>query len=90
VAKIKNKHWDKRGGGGTGGSGKTPIVGAVSRKGNVIARVSADLKASTLQAFVPKPSRIRSARFVPINGPAIDNSAKNSRMASSTIRQVST
>jgi IS1 family transposase/transposase-like protein len=52
--KEKNKHWDKRGPGGTGGigSGKTPIVGAVSRKGNVIARVIADLKASTLQAFV--------------------------------------
>jgi hypothetical protein len=38
--KDKNKHWDKRGGGGGGiGSGKTPVVGAVSRKGNVIARV---------------------------------------------------
>jgi transposase-like protein len=39
---AKNKHKDKRGkGGGTGGigSGKTPIVGAVKRKGNVIARV---------------------------------------------------
>jgi transposase-like protein len=38
---AKNRHWDKRGGGGgTGGigSGKTPIVGAVSRKGNVVAR----------------------------------------------------
>ena len=36
---AKNRHWDKRGGGGgTGGigSGKTPIVGAVSRKGNVL------------------------------------------------------
>ena len=37
---AKNRHWDKRGGGGgTGGigSGKTPIVGAVSRKGNAVA-----------------------------------------------------
>jgi transposase-like protein len=52
---AKNKHWDKRGkGGGTGGigSGKTPIVGAVSRKGNVIARVIENLKSSTLQEFV--------------------------------------
>ena len=52
---AKNKHKDKRGGGqGTGGigSGKTPIVGAVSRKGNVIARVVSDLKASTLESFV--------------------------------------
>jgi IS1 family transposase len=41
-------------GGGTGGigSGKTPIVGAVSRKGNVIARVIENLKSSTLEAFV--------------------------------------
>ena len=33
--KAKNRHWDKRGGGGRGGmgSGKTPIVGAVERKG---------------------------------------------------------
>ena len=52
---AKNKHKDKRGGGeGTGsiGSGKTAIVGAVSRKGNVIARVINNLKASTLEAFV--------------------------------------
>jgi hypothetical protein len=38
---AKNKHKDKRGkGGGTGGVGlgKTPIIGAVKRKGNVIAR----------------------------------------------------
>jgi transposase-like protein len=46
---AKNKHKDKRGGGeGTGGigSGKTAVVGAVSRKGNVIARVIDNLKAS--------------------------------------------
>jgi IS1 family transposase len=49
-----NRHWDKRGGGGTGGigSGKTPIIGAVSRKGNVVARVVANVKAKTLEAFV--------------------------------------
>jgi IS1 family transposase len=52
---AKNKHWDKRGGGGgTGGigSGKTPVVGAVSRKGNVVARVVANVQAATLEAFV--------------------------------------
>jgi len=51
---AKNRHWDKRGGGGTGGidSGKTPIVGAVSRKGNVVARVVANIQAATLTAFV--------------------------------------
>jgi transposase-like protein len=52
---AKNKHIDKRGkGGGTGGigSGKTAIVGAVKRKGNVIARVVNNLRADTLTAFV--------------------------------------
>ena len=39
--KAKNRHKDKRGGPGRGGmgSGKTPVVGAVERKGNVVARV---------------------------------------------------
>jgi ISXO2-like transposase domain/Transposase zinc-ribbon domain len=53
--KAKNKHWDKRGGGGgTGGigSGKAAVVGAVSRKGNVVARVVADVRGSTLTHFV--------------------------------------
>jgi len=53
--KAKNRHWDKRGGGGgTGGigSGKTAIVGAVSRKGNVVARVVENVRADTLTAFV--------------------------------------
>ena len=52
---AKNRHWDKRGGGdGTGGigSGKTPIVGAVQRKGNVVARVIDNVRASTLEAFI--------------------------------------
>jgi IS1 family transposase/transposase-like protein len=52
--KNKNRHWDKRGDGGTGGvgSGKTPIVGAISRKGNVVARVVANVNSATLTAFV--------------------------------------
>jgi transposase-like protein len=53
--KAKNRHKDKRGGGGgTGGmgSGKTPIAGAVSRKGNVVARVIENVQASTLAGFV--------------------------------------
>jgi|GEM_PF-3599495 hypothetical protein len=52
---AKNRHWDKRGGGGgTGGvgSGKTPIVGAVSRKGNAVCRVIENVRASTLIGFV--------------------------------------
>src|SRR3954471_18437126 len=51
--KAKNRHWDKRGGGGaTGGSGKAIVAGAVSRKGNVVARVIHDTRIATLEAFV--------------------------------------
>ncbi|MGQ0742670.1 MAG: IS1595 family transposase [Alphaproteobacteria bacterium] len=52
---AKNKHKDKRGDGdGTGGvgSGKSIIVGAVRRKGNVVARVIQDVRAATLEEFV--------------------------------------
>ena len=52
--KNKNRHWDKRGpgtGGGTG-SGKTPVIGAVSRKGNIVARVIASTDTKTYDAFV--------------------------------------
>jgi transposase-like protein len=52
---AKNRHKDKRGGGGgTGGvgSGKIPVVGAVKRKGNVIARVVENVRADTLCEFV--------------------------------------
>jgi hypothetical protein len=51
--KAHNKHWDKRDGrpGGTA-SGKAIVVGAVKRKGNVIARVIANVSAVTLDAFV--------------------------------------
>jgi transposase-like protein len=51
---AKNRHKDKRGGGegGTGGSGKTIVAGAVSRKGNVVARVIDNVRASTLTEFI--------------------------------------
>ncbi len=51
---AKNRHKDKRGGGegGTGGAGKAIVVGAVKRKGNVIARVIANVRAETLTSFV--------------------------------------
>ena len=62
--KIKNKHKDKRGGpGGTGSGGsqgrsdggnKTIVAGAVSRKGNVVARVVDNVSRTTLTAFVRK------------------------------------
>ena len=51
--KAKNRHWNKRNIGlGTGGAGKEIVAGAVSRKGNVVARVIENTRASTLHAFV--------------------------------------
>jgi len=52
---AKNRHvGDRFKGGGTGGigSGKTPIVGAISRKGKVVARVVESVDGATLKAFV--------------------------------------
>ncbi len=47
------RHWDKKSG-GTGGlaTGKTPVIGAVQRKGNVIARVLTNVTARTAELFV--------------------------------------
>jgi transposase-like protein len=51
--KAKNRHWDKRDGKpGPTASHKTIVAGAVRRKGNVIARVIDNVRASTLVAFV--------------------------------------
>ena len=53
--KAKNKHKGPggRGGmGGTGGTGKEIVIGAVQRKGNVIARVIENTSMETLNAFV--------------------------------------
>jgi len=49
--KNKNRHADKRTE-GTGSAGKAIVVGAVERKGNVVARVIAHANAATLNAFV--------------------------------------
>jgi IS1 family transposase len=51
--KAYNKHWNKRDGGSGGiGSGKTTVIGAVRRKGNVVARVIANTDTATLDGFV--------------------------------------
>jgi transposase-like protein len=51
--KAGNRHKDKRNlHQGRGAVGKEIVVGAVSRKGNVVARVIANTRASTLHAFV--------------------------------------
>jgi transposase-like protein len=49
--KDKNKHANNRSG-VRGPSGKLPIVGAVSRKGHVVARVVAHTDAATLHCFI--------------------------------------
>jgi transposase-like protein/IS1 family transposase len=52
--KANNRHKNDRfdGTNGTGGSGKAIVAGAVQRKGNVVARVIADVRAATLETFV--------------------------------------
>src|SRR5882672_5361213 len=51
--KAKNRHWIKRDGKpGPTASGKAIVAGAVRRKGNVIARVIANVTKATLEAFV--------------------------------------
>lgn len=51
--KAKNRHKDKRGKSGvTGGAGKAVVVGAIQRRGKVVARVVENVRAETLTAFV--------------------------------------
>src|SRR5271163_198425 len=52
--KDKNRHWNKRHHGQTGGAatGKTPIIGAVQRKGNVITRVLESVTGKAAIEFV--------------------------------------
>lgn len=70
--KAHNRHYSKRDkdddgnpthGGGTVGSGKTPVIGAVSRKGRLVARMIERCDTQTLEGFVrhvadPKTSTI--------------------------------
>lgn len=49
--KNKNRHWDKKTP-GTGGSGKAIVMGAVERKGSVVARVLREANARTMVDFV--------------------------------------
>jgi predicted RNA-binding Zn-ribbon protein involved in translation (DUF1610 family) len=49
--KNKNRHWNKRiQGGGT--FGKTPVIGAISRKGNVVCQIIENTDTPTLDRFV--------------------------------------
>jgi transposase-like protein len=49
----KNRHLDKRYGTvGRGAGGKTTVIGAVKRKGNVVARVVDNARTETIEAFI--------------------------------------
>ncbi len=50
--KDQNKHWNKRSGGRGVGSGKTPIIGAIEREGNVIAKVLKRVTSQDVLDFV--------------------------------------
>jgi transposase-like protein len=52
--KDANRHWDKKHHGKTGpqASGKTPIIGAVTRKGNVVARALSRVTKDAAEQFV--------------------------------------
>lgn len=51
--KDKNKHWNKRGRGGKHApSTKTPVIGAIQRKGNVVARVLQFISKDDAEKFV--------------------------------------
>ena len=53
--KDKNRHWDKKSHvtGGIG-SGKIGVIGAISRKGNVVCQIIENTDAATLNRFVRK------------------------------------
>jgi transposase-like protein len=51
--KNRNRHWDKKVS-GTGTAGKIPVVGAISRKGNVVCKMIENADTETLTRFVRK------------------------------------
>ncbi len=61
--KAKNRHGggvgggSKRGQGGRGGAGKVSVIGAISRKGNVVCQVIEATDAKTLEGFVDRHRR---------------------------------
>ena len=51
--KDRNRHWNKKSGGSGGiGSGKVGVIGAISRKGNVVCRLIENTDERTLTGFV--------------------------------------
>lgn len=51
--KDKNRHWNKKSGGsGSMTSGKVAVIGAIARKGNVVAQIIENVNADTMRHFV--------------------------------------
>ncbi len=50
--KDKNRHWNKRSGKRGVAADKTPVIGAVQRKGNVVARVLKNVDGTSVARFV--------------------------------------
>lgn len=68
--KDSNKHWDKRSGGTGGtGSGKTAVIGAVSRKGNLVARMISSVDNRTIDRFVHRAIDERVSTLVTDDAP---------------------
>jgi hypothetical protein len=51
--KNRNRHWNKKQP-GTGTAGKLPVIGAISRKGNVVCKMIENADTETLTRFVRK------------------------------------
>ncbi len=86
--KAKNRHKDDRFDGtkGTGGSGKAIVVGAISRKGNLVARVIANVQADTLTRFIRESVSTEVSLVCTDKWKlAISISVRSSRMASLTM-----
>jgi hypothetical protein len=52
--KDKDNHWDKKSGESGRGSGKTPVMGAISLKSNVVCQMIEHADTTTLNRFVCK------------------------------------
>jgi hypothetical protein len=89
VGGDSGNHWNKRAGKGNK-DGKTIIVGAVRRKGNIVARIIENVKGSTLAAFVNEAVSHKSRCFAPMTGLAIlDSRNRVTRTASLIIGRTS-
>lgn len=86
--KARNKHGG-HGPGGRGTTGKLIVAGAVSRKGNVVARVIGNTDAATMQGFVREAVSTKICSR-PMNTSATRGLARTSRTPSSAIAGVNT